>query len=53
MASTMTKDINNVSYIGFDLGLGGFIDKIVHLVFKDYNIKILKINKQCVHLITF
>jgi len=53
MASTMTKDINNISYIGFDLGLRGFIDKIVHLIIKDYNIKILKINKQCVHLITF
>jgi hypothetical protein len=53
MASTMTKDINNVSHIGFDLGLRGLIDKIVHLVVEDYNVKILKINKQCGHLIIF
>jgi hypothetical protein len=52
MASTMTKDINNISYIGFDLGLRGFIDKIIHLVVKDYNIEILKINNH-VNLITF
>jgi len=36
----MTNDINNIPYIGFDLGLEGFIDGWTFLVVKDYNIEI-------------